>query len=76
MLYHFGELDQLIPSQLIEDIRKGRKGRDRVFHVWGGAGHGFNSDNRPSFHKTSAKKALEETLEFIDQSFAGQVTMA
>ena len=23
-----------------------------------------------------AKKALEETLEFIDQSFAGQVTMA
>jgi len=71
VLYHFGELDQLIPFQLIEDIRKGRKQDNCKFHVWGGASHGFNSDNRPQYHKPSAIKAYEETLAFIDHGFSG-----
>ena len=76
VLYHFGELDQLIPLQLIEDIRKGRNQDNCKFRVWGGAGHGFNSDNRPQYHKASATKAYAETLEFIDQGFNGQISMA
>ena len=76
VLYHFGELDQLIPLQLIETITKGRRQKDCKVHQWGGAGHGFNSDNRPQYHKPSAKKAYEETLLFIEQVFTGQPLMA
>ncbi len=70
VLYHFGELDELIPMQLIETISKGRSQKNCDIHVWGGASHGFNSDNRPQYHKPSATKAYAETLEFIATGFA------
>lgn len=60
VLYHFGETDQLIPLQLIEDIAKKRAGHE--IRVWGGAGHGFNCDSRPEFRKAQAKAARELTL--------------
>jgi len=60
VVYHYGETDQLIPLQTVEDIRAKRK--DHEVHVWGGAGHGFNCDARPEFHKSSAKSAREITL--------------
>ncbi len=61
VLYHFGETDPLIPSQLVEDIAAKRPGQQ--FRTWGGAGHGFNCDSRPEFHKTSAEAARALTLE-------------
>jgi carboxymethylenebutenolidase len=75
VLYHFGETDQLIPMQTIEQIRRGRDPKICKFRVWGGAGHGFNCDSRPEYHKRSATKALEETYEFIDQVFHGKPLM-
>jgi carboxymethylenebutenolidase len=70
VLYHFGELDELIPMQLIDRISKGRSQKNCSLHVWGGASHGFNSDNRPQYHKPSATKAYAETLEFIARGMA------
>ncbi|NND54685.1 MAG: dienelactone hydrolase family protein [Gammaproteobacteria bacterium] len=60
VVYHYGETDQLIPLQVIEDIRAKRKGHE--VHVWGGAGHGFNCDERPEFRKKVAQAAREITL--------------
>jgi carboxymethylenebutenolidase len=60
VLYHYGERDPLIPSQTIEQIARKRDGKVRV---WGGAGHGFNCDERPEFHKHSATQARLLTLE-------------
>ena len=71
VLYHFGEQDPLIPMQTVEDIRKARSHDHCRVHVWGGAGHGFNCDSRPEYHKPSAKKAYAETLEWIEKGFSG-----
>jgi len=62
MLYHYGELDQLIPSETIEQIQRKRHGHVRV---WGNAGHGFNCTDRPDYHKPSATKAMAVTLRFL-----------
>jgi carboxymethylenebutenolidase len=62
MFYHYGEVDQLIPSEMIEQIQRKRKGQVRV---WGGADHGFLCEDRPSFHKNAAKQSMELTLEFF-----------
>ena len=62
MLYHYGEIDQLIPLQIVEQIQRKRKG---IVRVWGSADHGFNCKDRPQYHKASAEKAMAETLEFL-----------
>jgi len=59
VLYHYGEKDPLIPWQTIEQIARKRDGEVRV---WGGAGHGFNCDARPEYHKASAEQARKLTL--------------
>lgn len=62
MLYHYGELDQLISLEMVEQIQRARKGNVRV---WGAADHGFNCKDRPQYHKASATKAREITLAFF-----------
>ncbi len=63
VLYHFGAKDQLIPPEIIGQIRAGRPESDAW--VYPDAGHGFNCDERPEFHATSAALALERTLAFF-----------
>jgi carboxymethylenebutenolidase len=65
MLYHFGGRDQLIPPEIIQQIRDGRPGAESW--VYPDAGHGFNCDDRPEFHEASAKLALERTLDFFSR---------
>jgi carboxymethylenebutenolidase len=67
MLYHYGETDQLIPSQIIEKIQRARKGK---VYVWGSADHGFNCKDRPQYHKTAATGAMEATLKFLNEHIA------
>lgn len=62
MLYHYGERDELIPLQTVEEIARHRDGE---VQVWGGADHGFNCTERPSFHQPSATKARAITLAFF-----------
>ena len=68
MLYHYGERDELIPSETIEQIQRKRKGAVRV---WGGAGHGFNCTDRADYHKSSATQAMAITLDFFAEHLTG-----
>ena len=37
-------------------------------HVWPGAGHGFNCDQRADYNEGVAKQALERTLSFFQKT--------
>ena len=64
VMFHFGETDQQIPMTDVEKIRKAQPGQ--TLHVYP-AGHGFNCDQRGSYHAASAKLARERTLAFLRQ---------
>ncbi len=64
VLYHFGEIDPLIPISTVETIQSSRPGH--IFHIYPGAGHGFNCDERDDYHPESASLALERTLRFLE----------
>jgi len=62
VLLHFGETDHAIP---IGDVRAWLAARPELAaHIYA-AGHGFNCDQRGSYHAESAKLARERTLEFF-----------
>jgi carboxymethylenebutenolidase len=56
---HFGEQDQSIPMSDVEMIKQKRPECD--YHVYP-AGHGFQCDERGSYHEQSAKLGTERTL--------------
>ncbi len=62
---HFGENDQGIPLSDVEAIRARRPGVE--IHLYP-AGHGFNCDERESYHEPSAMKARERSLAFLDRA--------
>ena len=64
MLYHYGDRDALIPADIIEKIQRKRKGQ---VYTWGSADHGFLCEDRPQYHKASAKQSMEITLEFLQE---------
>jgi carboxymethylenebutenolidase len=60
---HFGELDQ---SPTLEQSKAIAKAHPEITaHFYAGAGHGFNCDQRGSYHAASAKLARERTLAFF-----------
>lgn len=66
LLLHFGENDPLIPP---EDVKKHRLALpDAEIHVWPGAGHGFNCDQRDSYNAEVAQDALNRTLAFLQRT--------
>lgn len=65
-MYHFGDKDQLIPSDMVEKIRGARP--DGVFHTYPDAGHGFSCDERPDYRPESADLALTRTLNFFGET--------
>ncbi len=62
---HFGDQDASIPTSDVEIIKKKRP--DTEIHVYS-AGHGFNCDERGSFHDASAKLAWQRTLDFLGKT--------
>ena len=63
-MFHFGELDSMIPAEDIERIRKAYPlGK---YHVYP-ADHGFNCTERPVYHAPSAALALERSVEFLQR---------
>jgi len=62
---HFGDQDAGIPLSDVEIIKQKRL--DTEIHVYP-AGHGFNCDERASFHEASAKLAWQRTLGFLDRN--------
>jgi carboxymethylenebutenolidase len=64
VLLHFGETDASIPREHWETVRARHPGVP--VHVYP-AGHGFNCDERASYHAESARLARERTLAFLRQ---------
>lgn len=60
---HFGAKDAGIPLSDVEVIRAKRP--DVEIHVYEGAQHGFNCDERASYDKTSADLAWPRSMEFF-----------
>jgi carboxymethylenebutenolidase len=65
-LMHFGETDHSIPLSDVETTRARRP--DCTVHVYP-AGHGFNCDERPSFHAASAALAWTRSMDWLDDAF-------
>lgn len=63
IMYHFGEKDRSIPMEDVETIRQSVP--DAVVHVYPGAAHGFNCEDRDSFSAADAELAFERSLAFL-----------
>ena len=61
---HFGDQDQSIP---IADVRKMMAAHPEIPVFIYPAGHGFNCDQRQSYHAESARLARERTLAFFGE---------
>jgi len=68
----FGDLDQSIPVEGVEELRVALAGAPVAAEVvrYPDAEHGFHCDARPSFHEASAQDAWARTLDW----FAGHLT--
>lgn len=63
VMYHFGELDQMIPLTMIDEVRQAHPAG--IFHIYQGADHGFNCDHRKNYEPKSAALARERSLAFL-----------
>lgn len=64
VLFHFGERDAHIPASVVAEVRQALPHAPVYVYT---ADHGFNCTDRASFEPTSAKLALERTIEFFHQ---------
>jgi carboxymethylenebutenolidase len=64
VMAHFGDQDHWIPLDTVEAFRAAQPAV--TVHVYG-ANHGFNCDQRGSYHQPSAELARERTLAFFAQ---------
>ena len=65
ILYHFGDQDHSIPMADVEKITKTYPGS--VVHVYPGAQHGFNCDERASYSAADARLAFERSIAFLGE---------
>jgi carboxymethylenebutenolidase len=65
IMYHFGDQDASIALPDIEKIREANP--SSALHVYAGAGHGFNCDERASYSANDARIAFERSLEFLNE---------
>jgi carboxymethylenebutenolidase len=68
IMYHFGDQDGSIPMADIEKIEQ--RYPDATFHVYKGAGHGFNCDERDSYSAKDARAAFERSIAFLREQAA------
>ena len=59
VIFHFGEIDQSIPMEKVEQVKAGLPDQKTFVYP---AGHGFNCDHRGSYDAESAALATERTL--------------
>lgn len=69
VMYHYGSEDRSIPLEEVARIRAAQP--SAPVHVYAGAGHGFNCDQRDSYDAQSAALARARTLEFFARNIAG-----
>ncbi len=63
VMLHFGTEDASIPMDAVAAIKAAQP--DIPVHIYEGAGHGFNCDQRSSYHEAAAATARERTLAFL-----------
>ncbi len=62
VMFHWGETDQSIPLAKAQEVAATHKDQTHYFYP---AGHGFNCDQRGSYHAQSAKLARSRTLDLL-----------
>ena len=62
VMYHFGERDTHIPMSAVDEVKAADPAG--IFHIYP-AEHGFNCTDRASFEPSSAKLALQRSVEFF-----------
>jgi carboxymethylenebutenolidase len=68
IMYHFGDQDQAIPIADVDKIKKAQA--QAVVHVYPGAGHGFNCEDRQSFSASDARLGFGRSLLFVREQLA------
>jgi carboxymethylenebutenolidase len=63
IMYHIGDHDHSIPLADIDKIKNAYP--DAVLHVYKGAQHGFNCDERASYSAADARVAFGRSIEFL-----------
>ena len=66
LMLHFGEDDPIIPPEDVQKHRDALSGAE--IHVWPGAGHGFNCEQRADYNAEVAQQALTRTLGFFQKN--------
>ncbi|MEE8516786.1 MAG: dienelactone hydrolase family protein [Alphaproteobacteria bacterium] len=66
VIFHIGDQDNAIPEEKIEIIRKAQP--DLPLYIYEGAGHGFNCDQRGSWHEAAATLARSRSIELLSQN--------
>ncbi len=62
VMFQWGETDQSIPLDKAKEVAATHKDQTHYFYP---AGHGFNCDQRGSYHAESSQLARKRTLEFL-----------
>ncbi len=69
IMFHYGEKDAAIPETAREATRRALASHDRAqFYVYPEAQHGFNCDQRTSFHPFAAQLARSRSIGLLRQS--------
>src|SRR5262249_21458142 len=63
IVYHFGDQDHAIPMSDVQKITSADP--DAEAHVYEGASHGFNCDERASYSAADARVAFDRSIEFL-----------
>lgn len=63
IVYHFGDRDGAIPMADVQKIVAAYP--NAKVHVYKGAGHGFNCDERASYSEADARVAFNRSIEFL-----------
>ena len=66
VMFHWGAEDASIPLDSVEAVQSAHP--DIPSFIYDGAGHGFSCSRRGSYHETSAKQAMERTLDFFSKN--------
>jgi len=66
ILFHYAELDKLIPAAAVDSVKGQFTGRDNAgFFTYSGVDHGFNCWGRPAYDQKAAALAHGRTLTFL-----------
>lgn len=69
VLYHYGSEDKSIPLSEVDRIRAAQPAAP--VHVYEGAGHGFNCEQRDAWQPAAAAAARTRTLDFLARYVVG-----